>query len=56
MLGAIIGDIVGSRWEFDPTNILKVFLVLRLRLLPSSRVATGATSQPLLSIPAMMSI
>ena len=27
MLGAIIGDIVGSRWEFDPTNILKVFLV-----------------------------
>ena len=20
MLGAIIGDIVGSRWEFDPTN------------------------------------
>ena len=21
MLGAIIGDIVGSRWEFDPTNV-----------------------------------
>ena len=20
MLGAIIGDIVGSRWEFNPTN------------------------------------
>jgi hypothetical protein len=20
MLGAIIGDIVGSRWEFEPTN------------------------------------
>ena len=20
MLGAIIGDIVGSRWEFSPTN------------------------------------
>ena len=25
MLGAIIGDIVGSRWEFDPNNILKLF-------------------------------
>lgn len=20
MLGAIIGDIIGSRWEFNPTN------------------------------------
>ena len=27
MLGAIIGDIVGSRWEFDPTNIPRVSLV-----------------------------
>lgn len=23
MLGAIIGDIVGSRWEFNPTNDYK---------------------------------
>ena len=23
MLGAIIGDIIGSRWEFSPTNEMK---------------------------------
>ena len=23
MLGAIIGDIVGSRWEYDSTNLYK---------------------------------
>ena len=29
MLGAIIGDIVGSRWEFDPTNDYEVIRSLQ---------------------------
>ena len=32
MLGAIIGDIVGSRWEFNPTNDYKTKTALRMIL------------------------
>ena len=39
MIGAIIGDIVGSRWEFDPTNDYNVTLA-RTSMIGASDILT----------------
>ena len=44
MLGAIIGDIVGSRWEFNPTNDYNFELFSDKNSFTDDTICTVATS------------
>ena len=48
MLGAIIGDIVGSRWEFDPTNDYNFLLFSEENSFTDDTICTVAVADALL--------
>ena len=48
MLGAIIGDIIGSRWEFNPTNDYNFELFSDKNSYTDDTICTIAVSDALL--------
>ena len=48
MLGAIIGDIIGSRWEFNPTNEYDFELVSSQNDFTDDTICTIAVADALL--------